>query len=155
MLAEALSYWETTELQCEVRRKGERTHEFLQTLAARYPEVRATVRGRGLIQGMDCGQTGLAELLSRAAFRRGLIAETSGANSQVFKLLPPLTITDAELEAGLRLIAESLVEVLHGRRQFSVPAGANVPMGNACTKCMFRSRRGESFHGTKTPCHPS
>ncbi|MGE0680498.1 MAG: diaminobutyrate--2-oxoglutarate transaminase [Candidatus Binatia bacterium] len=128
--AAALSYWKTDELQLAVHRKGEKTQEFLQTLAAQHPEVGATVRGRGLIQGMECGQTGLAELLSRAAFRRGLIAETSGADSQVFKLLPPLTITDADLEAGFRLIDESFAEVLHGRRQFSVPAGANIPVGN-------------------------
>jgi len=110
---EALSYWETDELQNDVLRKGEKAQDFLRALAEQYTsEITASVRGRGLIQGMDCGQAGIAELLSGAAFRRGLIAETSGADSQVFKLLPPLTITDADLEAGLRIIAESFAAVL-------------------------------------------
>ena len=126
---EALSYWETAELQNDVLRKGEKTRNFLQALVQQHAsELTATVRGRGLIQGVDCGQSGTAELLSRAAFRRGLIAETSGADSQVFKLLPSLTIADADLEAGLRIIAESFAEVLRGRKQFSVPQGANIPL---------------------------
>jgi len=129
---EALSYWETTELQNEVVRKGEKAQDFLQTLAEQHAsEVSASVRGRGLIQGMDCAQDGVAELLSSAAFRRGLIAETSGANSHVFKLLPPLTITDAELEAGLRILAESFAEVLRGRKQFSVPSGIDAPVNGS------------------------
>ena len=130
---EALSYWETTELQNDVLRKGERTQDFLQALVNQYAsEIPATVRGRGLIQGIDCGQPGIAELVSRAAFRRGLIAETSGADSQVFKLLPPLTVTNVELETGLRIIAESFAEVLRGRKQFSVPLTEQVlPISNA------------------------
>lgn len=128
---EALSYWETHDLQNDVLRKGETVRAFLQALAIQHAEVGVTVRGRGLIQGMDCSQAELANLLSQAAFRRGLIAETSGADSQVFKLLPPLTITDAELETGLHIIAESFAEVLHGRRQFSVPSAPDVSIGDA------------------------
>ncbi|MGE0821837.1 MAG: diaminobutyrate--2-oxoglutarate transaminase [Candidatus Binatia bacterium] len=115
----ALRYWETNDLSLDVRRKGEKSQEFLDALATQYPHLAAEVRGRGLIQGIDCIQPGLAEEVSRAAFRRGLIMETSGADSQVCKLLPSLTISDADLEAGLHIIAESFAEVLSSRRQYT------------------------------------
>ncbi|MEX2587865.1 MAG: diaminobutyrate--2-oxoglutarate transaminase, partial [Actinomycetota bacterium] len=45
------------------------------------------------------------------AFRRGLIIETSGAESEVLKLLPPLTIDDLGLEEGLSIIKNSVSAV--------------------------------------------
>jgi diaminobutyrate-2-oxoglutarate transaminase len=34
--------------------------------------------------------------------------ETSGPEGEVIKLMPPLTVTDAELDEGLALVAESV-----------------------------------------------
>ncbi|MGD9987475.1 MAG: diaminobutyrate--2-oxoglutarate transaminase, partial [Pseudonocardia sp.] len=49
-----------------------------------------------------------------AAFERGLLMETSGPNSEVMKVLPPLTVSDAELDEGLAIIAESVRTVVKG-----------------------------------------
>jgi diaminobutyrate-2-oxoglutarate transaminase len=38
--------------------------------------------------------------------------ETSGADGEVAKCLPPLTIRDEDLERGIRLLGESVDEVL-------------------------------------------
>ena len=46
------------------------------------------------------------------AYDRGMLMETSGPDSEVVKLLPPLTITDEELERGLAIIDESVAAVL-------------------------------------------
>ncbi|WP_433272463.1 hypothetical protein ACQPZF_16425 [Actinosynnema sp. CS-041913] len=46
--------------------------------------------------------------MAATAFRRGLLVETSGPADQVVKLMPPLTVTDRELDQGLRLPAESV-----------------------------------------------
>jgi len=46
----------------------------------------------------------------RKAFEYGLLLETSGAASQVVKLLPPLTITRAELAEGLSLLTRAVAE---------------------------------------------
>lgn len=40
--------------------------------------------------------------------------ETAGPVDEVMKLLPPLTLTDAELEEGLAIIGESVRSVLEG-----------------------------------------
>ena len=49
----------------------------------------------------------LAGKVCTAAFERGLLAETAGPRGEVVKLLPPLTITDAELDQGLELLVRS------------------------------------------------
>jgi diaminobutyrate-2-oxoglutarate transaminase len=46
----------------------------------------------------------LAGKVSAAAFEAGLLAETAGPRGQVVKLLPPLTISDAELDEGLSVL---------------------------------------------------
>jgi len=44
--------------------------------------------------------------------RRGLLVETSGARGDVVKLLPPLTISDDELDEGLDIIRTCVSAVL-------------------------------------------
>jgi diaminobutyrate-2-oxoglutarate transaminase len=40
------------------------------------------------------------------------VIETSGAESQVIKLLPPLTIEEATLQKGLEILEQSVADVL-------------------------------------------
>jgi diaminobutyrate-2-oxoglutarate transaminase len=50
------------------------------------------------------------------------VAETSGPESQVLKLLPPLVVDDAQLEAGLQIIEEAIVDTLGAHRLYSIAA---------------------------------
>jgi diaminobutyrate-2-oxoglutarate transaminase len=50
----------------------------------------------------------LAGRVATAAFQRGLLVERAGPDDEVVKLLPPLTITDSELDQGLGLLAEAV-----------------------------------------------
>jgi diaminobutyrate-2-oxoglutarate transaminase len=68
----------------------------------------AEVRGRGLILGMACPEAALANRISRHAFELGMIVETAGAEDQVLKLLPPLTIEPAELAEGLDILERAV-----------------------------------------------
>jgi diaminobutyrate-2-oxoglutarate transaminase len=104
---EALSYWEDDQFSREILEKGEKVRLFLEMLAQHYPEMEAEVRGRGLLQGIEIGVDGLAEKICAAAFERGLIMETSGPNSEVVKIMPPLTIDEKGLEKGLTILEES------------------------------------------------
>jgi diaminobutyrate-2-oxoglutarate transaminase len=113
---EALSFWETDELTRETLRKGEKVRQFLEQMTRDLPELQAEVRGRGLVQGLALGVDGLAVKISRAAFERGLMIETSGPDDGVLKLLPPLTIDDVLLERGLEILAQS---AMHSLRQES------------------------------------
>jgi len=106
--AAALDFWESDALQLEVMRKGDRLRRGLQELASSSELGDDLVRGRGLVQGLDCQSGPVAAEVSAAAFRRGLVLETSGPESTVLKAMPPLTIEDADLERGLDILSESV-----------------------------------------------
>ncbi|HET7674272.1 MAG TPA: diaminobutyrate--2-oxoglutarate transaminase [Gammaproteobacteria bacterium] len=106
----ALDFWTDDTLTQTVAAKAAHIEAHLQTIAHRHPALDASVRGRGLIQGLACAP-GMAEKISAEAFKRGLIIETAGIDDEVLKLLPPLTITDSELDAGLDIIEQSAAAV--------------------------------------------
>ena len=105
-------FWQDDTLTREVRRMSEILRNRLEAIREQYPEAQATVRGRGLLYGLACDVPGLAEAITRVAFDKGLVIETSGGDSQVVKCLPPLIIDTETLEAGLDIIAESVPEAL-------------------------------------------
>jgi diaminobutyrate-2-oxoglutarate transaminase len=106
-------YWADSALMEGVRAKSALLDSELTHIAATHPELRAEVRGRGLMYGLaiDSDRT-LAGKISAEAFKRGLIIETSGAFDEVLKFLPALTITESELRRGLQIVSESLEAVL-------------------------------------------
>lgn len=111
----ALDFWETTGLHQEVLRKGEVVRGRLEDLARKHKPLGAQARGRGLIQGLDCPAAGFASEVSAGAFERGLVLETSGPESTVVKVMPPLVIEDDLLEEGLQILARSLESVIAAR----------------------------------------
>jgi len=106
-------YWKDAGLTRLVKQRGRLMRQRLSKIAMAHEEADLSVRGRGMIWGVSCdGCAELAGAVSAAAFERGLIIETSGADSQVLKLLPPLTIEDEQLEEGLDIIEQSFEAVL-------------------------------------------
>lgn len=104
--AEALRlYWSDDTLEKETLRKGAMVQEILTEIADANPNLIAGVRGRGLIQGLVFTVEGMAEEVSRRAFAEGIIIETAGGDSEVLKVMPPLTIDDELLKEGLNIIA--------------------------------------------------
>jgi diaminobutyrate-2-oxoglutarate transaminase len=95
-------YWRDPDLMQQVRIKGEFVSDRLQEIALLRPALGASVRGCGLMHGLELGP--LAADVSRRAFEMGLIVETAGPSDHVLKLLPPLTISLAELAFGLDVI---------------------------------------------------
>ncbi|MEU2254068.1 diaminobutyrate--2-oxoglutarate transaminase [Nocardia xishanensis] len=95
-------YWSDDALERATLAKGERIGEALAGVAAAYPGV--STRGRGLVHGIVFGDPSLAGKVCQVAFDRGLLVETSGSVDEVVKLLPPLTITDDELDRGLDVV---------------------------------------------------
>ena len=68
----------------------------------------ATVRGRGMLRGIALTSGDLAGRVSSAAFERGLVIETAGPRGEVLKCLPPLVISDSDLDAGLDILAAAM-----------------------------------------------
>lgn len=112
---EALGFWDNEGLTPAVEYKGGIIEEALTAIAARYPELDARVRGLGMIQGLDIPSRGFAKEISREAFNRGLVIELAGAEDNVVKFLPALTIEEELLQEGLEIIDASVAAVL-GRR---------------------------------------
>jgi len=84
----------------EVTRKGGELRAALDALVAHHPDVFDHVRGRGLMLGLRC-VTPAATVVAAGLDQRVL---TVPAADNVVRILPPLTITDAEIgEAAVRL----------------------------------------------------
>lgn len=109
-------FWADDRFAESVRAKAALLGQGLRRLSERFGVARLRVKGRGLMQGLECPDGETATHISRAAFARGLIIETSGNRGQVLKCLCPLTITEDELRDGLQRLAASAAEVLTGHQ---------------------------------------
>lgn len=100
-------FWTDSTLHEATNRNSEIIRGHLTDIVESVPELHGKVRGRGMAHGIECGVPGLAEEIAAEAFARGLIIETSGAESEVVKLLAPLTIDEVALKRGLSILADS------------------------------------------------
>jgi diaminobutyrate-2-oxoglutarate transaminase len=114
---QALSYWDNDDLARAVVYKGEILQGELRRIAQKYPELEPEVRGVGMIWGIELPQPGVAREASQEAFEHGLVLETAGANDQVLKFLPALTIEEELLQEGLQVVDQSLEALVERRRQ--------------------------------------
>jgi 4-aminobutyrate aminotransferase-like enzyme len=87
-----------------VRRKGDPVADRLGALALSHRCV-AAVRGAGLIWGVQLDGVPAADVVARA-MERSLLLVSAGPD--VVRLLPPLTVSDAELEHGITILEETL-----------------------------------------------
>jgi diaminobutyrate-2-oxoglutarate transaminase len=101
------AYWEDDLLERTVLANGLRIDAALAELAAGVGRQ----RGRGMIRGLAFDRPELAHRVRAASFELGLLVETAGPQDEVVKLMPPLTITEPELDQGLALLAEAITSV--------------------------------------------
>jgi diaminobutyrate-2-oxoglutarate transaminase len=106
------AYWTNDAFSNDIQRKERLTRDFLENIVHSYPDAGLSVRGRGLMQGLVCETPGMASAIAAKAFEEGVVIETSGANDEVLKLLPALTIPDELLRKGLEVIERGVAGVL-------------------------------------------
>ncbi|WP_051062859.1 diaminobutyrate--2-oxoglutarate transaminase [Ilumatobacter nonamiensis] len=99
-------WWSDDALTLDVRRRASMIEKTLTSLVDEHPGLFEDHRGRGLIQGVRCVEADDASRICAGAFERGLLLETAGPDDDVVKLLPPLTISDDELQRGLDIISD-------------------------------------------------
>lgn len=105
---------------------GARLKAGLQTIMERFDCI-GDVRGRGLLLGLEivkdrsskCPDLDLGEHIGYEAMQRGLSMNivklpTMGA---VFRIAPPLTISDVEIELGLEILGSAIEAALHAKHQ--------------------------------------
>lgn len=99
---------------------GAKLTKDLQALQARH-EVIGDIRGRGLLQGIElvldretkAPADVLGHRVTQACLERGLhmnIVQLPGMGG-IFRIAPPLTIDDDDLDLGLKILDEALLEV--------------------------------------------
>jgi len=103
---EALRYFEDEELQARTLARGQMMAERLAELAKGNEHYE--VRGRGMMQALDVGETAVSKAIARKCFDTGLLVGACGERGRVLKLIPPLTIEDDRLEAGMKLFEEAV-----------------------------------------------
>jgi 2,2-dialkylglycine decarboxylase (pyruvate) len=94
---------------------GERLRQGFETMMQRY-EVIGDVRGRGLLLGVELVRDrhtkepapDMALDVMNACLERGLSTSIVRGNLGVFRLAPPITITDAEIDTGLSMFEDAL-----------------------------------------------
>ena len=107
--AASMSFWEDNTLTERTMLKGDLVRRSLEKVAVKHAESGLSVRGRGLIWGLAFEQPEIASQVCKTAFENGLLVETSGPESEVVKLMPPLTVpTDDALEPGLAILADAV-----------------------------------------------
>ena len=90
----------------EVREKGHHLSSRLFALAEKSPLVRE-LRGMGLMWGMECSVE--ADSVIAAGYRHGILVCSAGPN--VVRLLPPLTISQSEIDELVKRLAAAFSDV--------------------------------------------
>lgn len=96
-----------------VYHKGEYLLNCLNKALKDHPSV-TDIRGKGLMIGIEI--TGNINEIVSIARRKGLIILTAGTN--VIRLLPPLTITNEQIEEGVSILKESFSELIKENDNF-------------------------------------
>jgi diaminobutyrate-2-oxoglutarate transaminase len=103
------TYWQDDSLERSTLAKGAYVESRFNRIAARYADrYELLVKGRGLARGLGLPTGEQAGRVSRAAFERGVLVETSGPSDEVVKLLPALTMSEDQLREGLDIIEQSV-----------------------------------------------
>lgn len=95
-----------------VRQRGEQLRAGLQTIAVRYPNHIAEVRGWGLINGVELKPDSslTAPAVVKAAMERGLLLVPAGPS--VVRFVPPLIVSASEIEQALQAFATALADLV-------------------------------------------
>ncbi|HEX6292570.1 MAG TPA: aminotransferase class III-fold pyridoxal phosphate-dependent enzyme [Herpetosiphonaceae bacterium] len=96
--------------------RGQYLRAGLQALQARYPVI-GDVRGLGAMIAIECtdaaGQPdgATAKALTQACFADGLLLLTCGAYGQVVRWIPPLIVSDEQIDEALRIFGRALERI--------------------------------------------
>ena len=115
----AIESMEEDDLAGRARAIGEVLTERLGRIEEKYEEV-GEVRGRGAMVAMELVTDGesrepnaaLAAAVNRGCHERGVVTLTCGTYGNVFRFLPPLSISDELLHEAMDVLEESLAAAL-------------------------------------------
>jgi len=107
-------YWSNLDFSNNVKEKSFYLSNRLEKMKSRFKNNIKETRGRGMMRGLCFYDPYLAEKVIADAYTKGLIIERSGPNDEVIKFLMPLIITIDQLNEGLDILENSILEtVMH------------------------------------------
>ncbi|MCP1145587.1 acetylornithine transaminase [Lysinibacillus endophyticus] len=86
----------------------EKSTYFVEKLENTLPSDQFTIRGKGLMLGIDCGKD-VAPFVAKAE-EKGLLLVAAGP--QVLRLLPPLTVSKEEIDQAVAILEEVLLSTV-------------------------------------------
>nr|WP_237267480.1 diaminobutyrate--2-oxoglutarate transaminase [Sulfitobacter alexandrii] len=107
-------FWSDKTFEKEIASKSVMLTTALQEVADLVPG--ASLKGRGMMQGVDVGSGDLAGAICARAYEHGLVIETSGANDEVIKFLAPLTISSELMREGFDILISATKEVVESHK---------------------------------------
>jgi 4-aminobutyrate aminotransferase len=90
-----------------VRTQGDR---LVEQLADADPAGAEDIRGRGLMIGVEFESKEQRDAVHEAAFERGLL--TLGCGYKTLRLLPPLDVTEREIDLGADLLLDAIADTV-------------------------------------------
>ncbi|SFK16373.1 diaminobutyrate--2-oxoglutarate transaminase [Bradyrhizobium sp. Gha] len=105
--------WSDRQFATSVKRTTIALQGHLDRLVEKFPRAIEQKRGRGLMAGLKCRSQATVGQVHDVAFENGLLIESSGPNRDVIKVLPPITITDDELNRAIAILDHALQEHTH------------------------------------------
>lgn len=105
-------YWRDQHFSQEILRKSLIVQQHLKTMLDAFMPITLRLKGRGLMQGIECSSGDIADAICRQAFARGLVIEAAGNKGQVVKIFCPLTIGEDDLRKGLQILDASFAATL-------------------------------------------
>jgi 2,2-dialkylglycine decarboxylase (pyruvate) len=114
----------------QAQQRGEYLMARLRELQDRYEQI-GEIRGKGLLVGLELVEDRatkkpaekLGEAVSDECLRRGLsmnIVRSVGMMANCFRMAPPLSITEEEIDIAVQIIEDSLKAVLASQNKLSV-----------------------------------
>jgi 4-aminobutyrate aminotransferase len=110
-----LDYLLDHDLQSSAAKLGDRLLGGLRDVADHHPVV-GDVRGKGLMIGVELVEPGgdpnpgAAAAILEGTRERGLLIGKGGLHGNVLRLAPPLSLTEAEADEALAILADSIAE---------------------------------------------
>jgi acetylornithine aminotransferase len=102
-----LSRLSSPEIMDAIPAKEHAFRKHFASLKERFPEHITEIRGKGLILGLQLNSDPTP--IVTAARERGLLVITCGTNT--LRFVPPLVITEAEIEEGMSILGEAMESV--------------------------------------------
>ncbi len=112
---ESLNFWSDDCFSSEILAIATYLYQSLKKLVSNF-SVTCNLRGKGMLLGIEWPENlSLASEISKLAFTKGLIIETSGADNQVLKFLPPLNIDRQGIDQGIEILHSCITEAIDGK----------------------------------------